>query len=207
MKSLTSLILFFLALAGSLAAQNLSSSFEKGNEFLRRNLSYPTEARMNNVEGKVVVQLTFDEQGFPSSTKILSGDPLLEQEAQRTMDKMIAQWNPDFFTGTPSRNPYLITLQYKIAHQKDLFPAVYLGASTQNQKPELSPEEFFSSALSDNPYDPELYKQRAVYYQSKGMDLLAQKDELIADYFSDIILSSVVIVGYNSTKKKLGSAE
>ncbi|MFT6892458.1 MAG: outer membrane biosynthesis protein TonB, partial [Algoriphagus sp.] len=68
----TLLASFFLVFLTSsvLFAQENSDRRQDMNKFLSKNLIYPVEARSNEVEGLVVIQVIFDEQGQPINTTV-----------------------------------------------------------------------------------------------------------------------------------------
>ncbi len=62
--------------------------------FLRRSLSYPSKARKERAEGRVLVRFTIDERGNVGSVRVLeSAHPLLDAEAVRVV-RLLPRFSP-----------------------------------------------------------------------------------------------------------------
>ena len=79
------------------------------DQWVIKNYRYPQEAVEKKIEGRVIVQLRIDKEGFLSIKKIY-GNPLLEEEACRIFDGF-PQFSPALLRG----KPVSITIAYPIA--------------------------------------------------------------------------------------------
>lgn len=71
------------------------------NQFLARNLKYPTLARENNIQGRVSVQFVVDEEGRITQAKVIKGiGGGCEEEALRVVNAM-PKWSPGLQNGRP----------------------------------------------------------------------------------------------------------
>jgi outer membrane biosynthesis protein TonB len=60
MKTLLALLFFGLISTSTIFAQESADVADEMNQFLSKNLRYPTEARSNGIQGTVILQATFD---------------------------------------------------------------------------------------------------------------------------------------------------
>ncbi len=68
--------------------------FDAMSAFIQKNLTYPEQARLKNIEGPVAIQLKFDKKGKIIERYVLKGpDPELDKEAIRVVDLM-PDWIP-----------------------------------------------------------------------------------------------------------------
>lgn len=211
MKSLLS-ILFLVLLSVSISyGQESHEPSHEMNKFLAMHLKYPTEARENDIQGMVVVQTTFDESGNPISSALISGDPILGNEVLKTVQKLNKEWKSEYLGDKIKNDTYLMNFQFKLSKSKPLVKGIYLGPQKpeNNSKSEISPLENISRLIQSNPYNSNLYTQRAAIYHGLDLPILAKKDLLLADYFNDHKLTDMVVVGYGyqKPKTKLGSSE
>jgi protein TonB len=108
------------------------------NEFLGKNLDYPYDARVNLIQGKVVVQFTVDTDGNISDIHAISGpytstgggphtsvaggadenerDGGLREEAVRVV-KLSGKWEPGFQNGRRVRSLRKVTLMFKLSSE------------------------------------------------------------------------------------------
>jgi len=64
------------------------------NKYLRKELQYPEEASINNVQGRVFVEFVVNKKGEIERARIIKGiDPLLDKEALRVVNNM-PNWEP-----------------------------------------------------------------------------------------------------------------
>ena len=63
-------------------------------KFVQENLSYPKEAKVKGIEGRVFVQFVVSSEGYVKNVKVIQGiDPLLDAEAVRVIQSS-PQWSP-----------------------------------------------------------------------------------------------------------------
>lgn len=82
--------------------------------WLQKNLEYPNAARENNIEGKVIVQFTVDENGHCINFKVVkSPDPILSEAAVATLSRM-PKWKPGLQNGKPVKVAFTLPVSYKL---------------------------------------------------------------------------------------------
>lgn len=158
MKSLFFAIFLGFFSATSLFAQEVAGTAHDMNKFLSRTLKYPSEARMNNLEGTVILQATFDEKGFPLSTTIISGDEVLGEEVTRAFLALAENWKPEYLGDRVKDDSYLLSFQFKYSKNKStstrLNQMIPIEEHTQLMQ---SPEKRVSGRIEANPYYSNLY--------------------------------------------------
>ena len=199
---LTSLFLVFMTCSVLFAQENPDPKQDM-NKFLSKNLMYPIEARSNEVEGLVVIQATFDEQGQPTKTTVISGNDLLAEEVTRTVTALTQNWNPEYLGDRPKAESYLMSFQFKIVKEEN--SSTKIKQMPMNEYADLmqNPEKQLNHGLENNPYNFKLYQERAELYTSLNLPVLAEKDLMLAEYFKQKMLTEVVIVGYQVKNKGL----
>jgi hypothetical protein len=70
-----------------------------------------------------------------------------------------------------------------------------------------SPEKRISGRIEANPYDSNLYLERAELYESLNLPVLAKKDLMLAEYFKQKMLAEFVIIVYPEVHKSLTSLD
>ena len=80
--------------------------------FIQNNLTYPSEAKELNIEGKVFVQFVVNKSGETIKVKILKGDKLLAKEAER-VTKLIS-WNPGEVDGKIANVEMVLPFTFKL---------------------------------------------------------------------------------------------
>jgi protein TonB len=82
--------------------------------WLQKNLEYPSIARENNIEGKVIVQFIVDENGHCINFKVVkSPDPILSEAAVKTLTRM-PKWKPGLQNGKPVKVAFTLPVSYKL---------------------------------------------------------------------------------------------
>jgi|AntRauMFilla1563_2_1112583.scaffolds.fasta_scaffold03339_6 hypothetical protein len=198
MKALLSYLLVGFLFIPLVSAQESDNPNRGMNQFLSKNLKYPTEARANDVQGTVIIQTKFDDLGFPTNSTVISGDQLLAEEVTRTVSALSENWKPEFLGERLKGGSYLMSFQFRISKGETVSnPIQQMIPLEEHEMLMKNPHKRFDSKLEANPYDSKLYEQRAKLYESLGFDVLAQKDQLLADYFKNRMLTEIVIVGYD----------
>lgn len=98
---------------------DIPASFRGGNvelmTFLKKNIRYPSLARENGLEGKVIIRFTVDELGIIRDMKLLRdavgggcGDESLRVAKQMTM------WNPAYKYGFPVKTYSILPVTFKL---------------------------------------------------------------------------------------------
>ena len=82
------------------------------DQWVIKNYRYPQEAVEKKIEGRVIVQLRIDKEGFLSIKKIY-GNPLLEEEACRIFDGF-PQFSPALLRGKPVNVVYNYPIIFRI---------------------------------------------------------------------------------------------
>lgn len=124
------LILFMVAPAGNMYAQSkkdkiVMPEYPGGqgalHKFLLKELRYPTEARINNEIGEVLVGFSVGMDGYVSGVRVLrSVSPSLDAEAVRVV-KLTRYWSPGKRNGVPVRAEMSIPINFKTVREHDKF--------------------------------------------------------------------------------------
>jgi TonB family protein len=81
-------------------------------KFLQENLTYPTKARTDSIQGTVFVSFVVEKDGKLSNTKILRGvSPELDEETIRVVKAMPA-WNPGYHRGKAVRVQFYLPIRF-----------------------------------------------------------------------------------------------
>jgi len=84
-------------------------------EFLSKNIKYPEHAKMNNIQGRVIVQFDVDKDGSIVNIEIIrSVSPELDKEAIRVV-KMMPKWNPGKQREKPVKTKYTLPITFKLS--------------------------------------------------------------------------------------------
>ena len=76
---------------------------------------YPTLARQVNASGQVRVEVLIDERGALKSVKVLSGNPILAEAAQRAISKW--KFRAATLNGKPIANNMVINVSFNHGNQ------------------------------------------------------------------------------------------
>lgn len=81
--------------------------------WLSNHITYPDEALIKKIQGRVVVSLIVETDGSISNVNVIQGvDPLLDAEAKRVVSAM-PKWNPGYHKGEAVRVRYNIPITFK----------------------------------------------------------------------------------------------
>jgi protein TonB len=88
------------------------------NDFAARNLDYPYDARVNLIQGTVVVQFIVDDHGYLSDIHAISGPTKggLREEAVRVV-KLSGMWEPGKQRGQWVRSIKKVPLMFKLGSE------------------------------------------------------------------------------------------
>ena len=88
-------------------------------KYLQENVVYPPEAVNNKIQGRVVIQLLIDPQGYVSEIKVArSVHPLLDEEAVRVV-KTLPRFSPARFDGKAVSVWYTLPVTFKLKDSDD----------------------------------------------------------------------------------------
>lgn len=195
MKNLLLSLFTTFFLIGIATAQEAKVN-QKFNEILSKNLHYSKELRGNEVQGAVSALLTFDSEGKIASTpEILAGDEQLAEEVIRVVQLMQVENKADLITSEYNGQELILNVEFRISS----------GNSQQINLPttELKILKNLNSKISKNPYFPSHYLERARLYDELDKRTLAQLDRAFYRELKEKELSTVVVVGYKASHKKL----
>lgn len=83
-------------------------------EYFSKHLRYPRKAVRNNIEGKVFVTFTINEDGRISDVTLGKGiDPACDKEALRLISNM-PPWKPGRYKGKPAKSSYTMPVVFKL---------------------------------------------------------------------------------------------
>ena len=87
----------------------------KMHEFMVKQFNYPTEARNNNIQGRVYVSFIIEKDGSVSNTKVIRGIGYgCDKEAMRIVNAM-PNWSPGMQDGEPKRVKFTLPVSFKLA--------------------------------------------------------------------------------------------
>lgn len=87
----------------------------KLSEFIGKQISYPKEARKNNIAGRVVIQFIIMEDGSVERLKILkSMHPALDEEAIRVVKLTNKKWLPGIIDAIPVRVTFVLPILFSL---------------------------------------------------------------------------------------------
>lgn len=82
------------------------------NNYIKKNLEYPTRARKNNIVGRVMTSFVVNEQGKIVEVKVLNGiGGGCDEEAIRVL-KNAPLWKPAYLKGKPVRTSYTMPISF-----------------------------------------------------------------------------------------------
>lgn len=82
--------------------------------FLSKNMTYPSAAQRNSIEGKVILSFVVEKDGSVSGVEVLRGLGFgCDEEALRVV-KMMPKWNAGKQNGNPVRVKFFIPLAFKL---------------------------------------------------------------------------------------------
>lgn len=83
-------------------------------KFLEKNLRYPALARQNEIQGRVIVQMTVEKDGSLSDVRVVRGiGGGCDEEAVRLI-KLSAPWKPGIQNGRPVRVQYMKPISFSL---------------------------------------------------------------------------------------------
>lgn len=84
-------------------------------EFIYMNVTYPYEARINEIEGTVVVTFVIEKDGQLTNIKILKNPGGgLGEDVERVIKAMPANWQPATINGKTVRFKYALPVKYRL---------------------------------------------------------------------------------------------
>ncbi|SFO08679.1 hypothetical protein SAMN04488519_103370 [Algoriphagus ornithinivorans] len=200
MKKLLVLSIFLLNFSLGSMAQN-SEGIHEFNKFMSKNLQYGSELRSERIEGPVTFVIQFDESGkLKQNPMLVAGNKMLEEEVTRTFDKLIAEGSPALVGPEYFGQEYLLTVQFKLAGTEKT--GFYIPERSESAAHIL---EKLNKKIAENPYFVNYYKERAAFYENMGNSILADLDKKQIELLESKQLTTILVVGYNSTRKSLSA--
>ncbi len=84
------------------------------NDFLKKNLHYPSQALENQIEGTVFITFTIEENGKITSVNIMKGlDGGFDDEALHAVHSM-PDWKPGYKSGKPVRVQIILPIRFQL---------------------------------------------------------------------------------------------
>ena len=82
--------------------------------WLSNNVKYPVVARMNDVQGRVIVSFVIERDGSITDVRVVHGvDPSLDKEAVRVVSSM-PKWTPGKIKGQSVRVQYNVPVAFRL---------------------------------------------------------------------------------------------
>ena len=89
-------------------------------KFIAENTIYPTLARENNIEGKVLTTFTVNIDGSVSNINVIKGrDPSLDAEAIRIVSLM-PKWEPGIQNGKPLKVNFILPVTFRLENNDEI---------------------------------------------------------------------------------------
>ena len=86
--------------------------------FLQRNLRYPEQAQIHDIQGRVVVRFVVNRDGTIEQVCIAKGvSEELDQEAVRVI-KLMPKWEPGLNNGTPVRSYFSLPITFRLTRDE-----------------------------------------------------------------------------------------
>ena len=83
-------------------------------KFIARNVKYPSEARVNGIQGKVFVKFVVSKTGEVTNINIArSVDPHLDAEAVRVLANL-PKWKPGTIKGEPVNVSFTVPINFQL---------------------------------------------------------------------------------------------
>ena len=130
--------------------------------------------------------------------KLVGGSETLAQEVFRTLDLMEAKGTASLMPEEVFGKEYLLTVQFKMIENQNT--GFYIPERYNTESKIL---EKLNSQIQENPYFANFYEERAEYFQNTGQSLLAELDLEKAKLLRNKELTNIVVVGYESSHKKI----
>lgn len=93
---------------------SFTGGLEGFGKFLSRNLRYPTNAKQNNIQGRVFLQFVIEADGSLTEEKVVRGiGGGCDQEALRVI-RLSPKWNPGIHRGKAVRVSYTVPIVFQI---------------------------------------------------------------------------------------------
>jgi len=84
------------------------------DEFVKKNVKYPAEAKEKGIQGKVYVQFVVEKDGTVTNVIVRRGaDPMLNAEAVRVV-KLMPVWKPGTMRGKKVRVRYTLPITFSL---------------------------------------------------------------------------------------------
>jgi tetratricopeptide (TPR) repeat protein len=130
--------------------------------FLDKNVSYPNEAVVNNIEGDVVLSLIINKTGKSDSLIILTSPHLsLSTSSIIAFNRADEAWSPSKINGQPIDKKYKIIFRYRMPNSSFMPDYKNKVAEFCKKKKYDKALDVLEKAIGDNPYDFELFESRA----------------------------------------------
>ena len=127
-------------------------------EYLRTTIRYPQEAKVKNIQGRVLVEFVVEKDGsITEATVVKSVDKLLDDEALRVISIM-PKWSPGTQRGEAVRVKYTVPISFRL-ESEDGFRTITLTYNKENNSIQV---------LSRNPKQDE----HVVYSSTNMLDQL-----------------------------------
>jgi TonB family protein len=103
------------------------------NEYISKNLKYPSKARENNIEGRVILSFVVDTDGSIEDIKVLRG---IGAGADEEAVRIVAQspkWKPVLKDGVPAKAAYTMPITFSLTGKLPQNPRVNQNVTIPNR--------------------------------------------------------------------------
>jgi TonB family protein len=92
----------------------MEETIKTAEKWIAQNVDYPSEAKKQKIEGRVIIQFIVNRNGRPEAAFVLNSDnPLLDAEAKRVVSSM-PDWKPGYQGGTPVNVYFPLPVIFKL---------------------------------------------------------------------------------------------
>lgn len=190
-KLLGTSILLIVSFANLAKAQSLE-------EFILTNLTYPSEARLEGIEGRVILSLELTDEGFPNTIFLIeSASDVLTNESLKVTNRLVKNWDPSFLENDSMEDdPYLV-FNYWLDKGNQEFSIIKTKVermiTKQNYKKAL---DLINQEIELNPYEIQAYVLRAEIYRQTGLTEDFQRDYMTSKQLGKKILLNAEIIAF-----------
>jgi hypothetical protein len=162
--------------------------------FLGRNVNYPDQALINNIEGDVVLSLIINKNGKSDSLTILkSPDLSLSTSSIIAFNRADEAWGPSKLNGNPVDRKYNIIFRYRISSGTVVPDSRGKAAELCKKNKYEKAIDVLDKAIRDSPYDYELFESRSEIKAIIGDSVGSKQDLITSNNIKNEVMSVVNI--------------
>ena len=209
---LFALLLFFCTLLKSQTPQNpdtgttiVKAIYQKEDikKALWRNLIYPQEAFMNQIQGDVILSFVINANGKLDDISVVSTpSEILSLSSIVSLNEVSEGWNPSKVNGVSIDKTYLLVYRYRV-FMNSAQPDYEKKAAKMLEKQKFEKAlKFYNKAIDENKFDFKLFEGRAKTEELLGDLANAKNDREQMTHLKNVIISTidVTVIGRSYTR-------